>query len=276
MKKLLLLILTFTMALGLSGCIVSTSTLNDYKEELDEVSLELEVLQAEIDANTIATEAQLEAFLVALEALSVRIDNIGSTVGLNGQEAYHEASESIVYTMAAIELTVTEMKDTFLKDGAPGYIVDEFGNYISFEKLGYMLKVKYFEDDTINEVDMFSNGTDAHFRIGVINDMSEEEILARMLLMIEEFRNYALYALNCNRVIVHVYRFDDHDHQTKLEINQTIILNDYFIILPEGAFYEDYDMKLQTDTELDLALIESYYDNFILSEVFSGYILDFK
>ena len=274
MKKILLMILVFTIALGLSGC-VSTSALQDYKDELDEVSLELEELQAEIDADAIATEAQLEAFVLALEALELRIDNIGSITGLNGQESYYEATEDMLMTMSVMKMAVTEMKDTFDKTKSPSYLMDDNGNYVPFEQLAYKLKAKYFEDDTIHEVDMFQMGSQAYFRIGIISDISEEEIVARIVLMIEELRLYPFYLLSSPELVIHIYRFDTVDHQTKVTIPLTVVVNDFFQLTCDGVFDQDYDMRAEFDTELDLALIEAYYDNFVLLNTFDGYVLNY-
>ena len=275
MKRMLLLILVFTMVLGLGGCIVSTSTLNDYKDDLKEVSLELEELQAEIDADGIVTEAQLEAFILALEALSLRIDNIGSITGLGGTQSYYEATEDIVYTMSVLELTVTEMKDTFDKSKAPSYLMDDDGNYVSFEQLAYKLKVKYLGDETVHEVDLFLMGSEAYFRFGIISDISEEELVARITLMIEELRLYEFYLLSSPQLVIHVYRFDTVDHQTKITIPLTVVVNDFFILTVDGIIENDYDIRSEFNTELDLVLAQAYYDSFVLNGTFDGFVLNY-
>lgn len=274
MKKLLLLILVFTMTIGLNAC-VSTNSLNDYKNKLDEVSLELEELQAEIDADAIATEAQLEAFILALEALSTRLDNIGSITGLGGVERYYETYEDTLQTMSAMELTVAEMKDTFDKTKSPSYLMDDEGNYVSFEQLAYKLKAKYFNDETIHEVDLFLMGSEAYFRFGITSDISEEELVARITLMIEELRLYEFYLLSSPELVIHIYRFDTVDHQTKITIPLTVVINDFFVLTCDGIFDSDYDMRAEFDTELDLVLIQAYYDGFVLNGIFDNYVLNY-
>ena len=274
MKKKILLILMFIMVLGSSGC-VSTSVLNDYKDDLDEVSLELEELQEEIDADTIATEEQLEAFILALEALSVRLDNIGSITGLGGTQSYYEATEGIIHTMSVINLTITEMKDTFDKTKAPGYLLDDDGNYVSFEQLAYKLKAKYLGDETVNEVDLFLMGSEAYFRFGITSDISEEELVARITLMIEELRLYPFYLLSSPELVIHIYKFDTVDHQTKITIPLTVVVNDFFILTVDGIIDEDYDIRADFNTELDLILAQAYYDSFVLNGTFDNYVLNY-
>lgn len=273
MKKILL-ILVAIMILGLSGCI-STSVLHDYKEELDEVSLMLEELQEEVEATNITTETQLEAFILALEALETRMDNIGSITGLGGVESYYEVAEDILQTMSMVELTITEMKDTFDKTKAPGYLLDDLEEYVSFEQLAYKLKAKYFGDETIHEVDMFLMGAQAYFRFGITSDMSEEEVVARVTLMIEELRLYEFYLLSSPELVIHVYRFDTVDHQTKITIPLTVVINDFFQLTVDGIIDEDYDVRSEFNTEIDLVLAQAYYDNFVLNETFIDYVLNY-
>ena len=273
MKKILL-ILIVTMVLGLSGC-VQSSALQDYKRELDEVSLELEELQEEINADNIVTEAQLEAFIMALEALELRIDNIGSITGLGGVESYYETTENIVQTMSVMLLEVEQLKDTFDKTKSPPYLLDDLGEYVSFEQLAYKLKAKYFGDETIHEVDSFHMGSQAYFRFGITSDISEEEVVARITLMIEELRLYNFYLLSSPELVIHVYRFDTVDHQTKIVIPLTVVVNDFFTLTVDGIIDCDYDMRATFDTELDLVLAQAYYDEFVLNETFVGFVLNF-
>lgn len=274
MKKILILLM-FIMVLGLGACVPS-STLNDYRNDIDDLNTTIQELQEQVDDMDTMTAIELEALEMSITLLEIRLDNMTITIGLGGQGSYYEPSESDIQTMSVMILEVEQLKDTFDKQKAPAYLLDDLGEYVSFEQLAYKLKAKYFGDETVNEVDLFTMGSQAYFRFGFISDMSEEEVIARIVLMIEELRLYSFYLLSSPELVIHIYRFAEHDYQTMVAIPLTVVINDYFQITCDGLYDGDYDIRTEFNTELDLILIEAYYDAFVLNETFSGFVLNYK
>ena len=98
-----------------------------------------------------------------------------------------------------LKLTVIQLKDTLDKTKAPEYILNINEEYVSFNHLGQLLKLKYFGLE-VDENDLYLVGFQAKLRMVISDeDMTNEEVLARTILLIEELQNYKFYIISDHR-----------------------------------------------------------------------------
>ena len=271
MKKLLILIVLIIMSVSLGAC----NSSNDY----DELQEEINGLQEQLDNlgtyDDSDVYSELEAFEIALMALEERINNLVVTTGLNSVTDIYENMSNTISTMST---TITELKDTFDETKAPGYTLDENGNYIDFDELMSRLKLKYFGID-VNEDDDFYIGVITNIIIfDRTSNLNINEIFARTALMLEELSQYSQYILSSGEYIAHYYLFiDSVDYQIKITVTSTTMLADYFIVTPNGMYNEDYEMRLwySDNVVLDIVEIQAYYDSYVTNLTFDGYVLNY-
>lgn len=278
MKKILIVLM---MVLLLGACAPSSTT--DNQDDIDKLYTDFATLQAQIDAIEDYNDTELWGAIDEIElsilALQERIDNLVLTKGLNGQTSIYENQS--VYTaennpLTRLSTSLTQLKDTFDKNKtAPAYIVDIDGTYVSFRELGYRLKTKYFGNSSVHGEEMFDIGSKALIKIFFTSDMSNEEVLARSILFIEELRLYEFYILSCPELELRIYRQDSYDHKVIVNIPLVVMINDYFDITPDGIISGDYEMSLfVTDNGLNQSLTEQYYNSFVNNNTFEGYVLN--
>lgn len=278
MKKILIVLM---MVLLLGACAPSSTT--DNQDDIDKLYTDFATLQAQIDAIEDYNDTELWGAIDEIElsilALQERIDNLVVTKGLNGQTSIYENQS--VYTaennpLTRLSTSLTQLKDTFDKNKtAPAYIVDIDGTYVSFRELGYRLKTKYFGNSSVHGEEMFDIGSKALIKIFFTSDMSNEEVLARSILFIEELRLYEFYILSCPELELRIYRQDSYDHKVIVNIPLVVMINDYFDITPDGIISGDYEMSLfVTDNGLNQSLTEQYYNSFVNNNTFEGYVLN--
>lgn len=247
MKKILLLLVSLTVVLGLGAC----SPSQDYQDQIND-------LEARVDT------------------LEYVIDNLVVVEGINGQRQYILPSGTFESASAIISLDTTQLKDTLDKTKAPPYLLDESEEYISFNDTVSKLKLKYFGEEMIS-FDTTDIGTQAFIRLKL--DKGErpyEEIFVRTAMMIEELSNYEFYLLSCPELYIHLYVMENSvDTQIKITVPLVTLINSFFTITPEGIYLNDYEMEFD-GMELDLVKIEQYYNDFINSKTFDGFVLDYK
>lgn len=294
MKKLLLIILTLTIVFGLGACNSAPTDTVDYatKSELEELETETILLKKELQYETKLLQEELEKDLQLLELqiqlVQERIDNLVIINGINGQVSFYEnqvLKDELDLKLVTLSIQYIVVKDTFDKaKDAPDYIKDELGGYVSFEMLSIRLLEKYYGiyDDEELELEenkynnLYDMGTQAYIRYMFDSDMSDEELIARTILLIEELRQYNFYVLSCPELVIHLYKFETSDHQFKITIPLVVLINDYFEITPDGIYTGDYEMELEVyGNNLNFAEMQTYYDDFILNETFSGYVLNY-
>ena len=262
-KVLVLLVMLFTISLV--ACDNDTTTVlttNEY-----------EVLQNEVNSLESEIQAQIDALELQIALLQERIDNLVSVEGLNGQTIWYESQ------IQMLSETIDTLESSFDDTKAPSYMVDENGDYIELEDLAYMLKEKYYNKYRHGS-DVFKMGDQLYLRYHFTSDMTQDEVFARTVLLIEEMQNYEFYVLSCTELVIHIYNYDDNseDHQIKIYIPLTVLINDMFDLTLESIYNEQYEatVELSPNTILDYETTLTFYDSFVDSGVFSGYVLDFE
>ena len=254
MKKLLLLFITLGLVLTLGAC---NSASDDY-----------------------ATKSELELLQEDITALQERIDNLVVVKGLNGvvdvyeNQVLKDELDLAMVTLSTQLIDLGTKKDKIDKTKLPEYLFDDLGEYISFEDLGEMLKLKYF-GEVKHSQDQFDVGDSAYLRFYFESEMSDEEVYARTVLLIEELRNYTSYTISYSELLVSIYKVDGYDIQTHISIPLNVILNDAYTVDLETIYYDWFEMEYD-GVSLSLELAQQYYDDFVTNETFIGYVLDYK
>jgi len=124
MKKLLTILLTFILVIGLGACAPSQDT-----KELED---RIEILEEQM--------LEVEDILVNIEVIE----------GLNGQREYYIPSTSTVSKFVGVSASDVEpLGDALDKTKAPDYVLDINEEYISFEQVAQLLVDKYFENNVL-------------------------------------------------------------------------------------------------------------------------------
>lgn len=245
MKKLYMIVITLILVIGLGACNSAPDT-NDYVTK-DEMELEIN---------------QLWDIL----------EDIGVIEGLNGQREYYiqdnEQPTSVLFTSVSayeIELLGTELDKT----KAPSYILDIDENYISFEELAQLLLTKYF--------DVNLNYTALGFQAKIVfnissTDYTQEEIISRIILLIEEISHYDWYIIGSSEFYINI-KYDMEYLNIKVPI-QTM-RSDFVTMTPEVIYSGWYEVWLQ-GWNYDNAIVQSLYDDYVTNETYIGYVLDYK
>ena len=284
MKKIFIILI---MVLSVGACNspdASTYDDSDIYDQLGDITNEIQTMQINLATLYNFDDTELVNGLEDLNddilALQERLDNIIVVEGLNGNKQVYENTKTILHTMSN---SIIKLQDSFNTSmSAPQYMIDEStGDYISMSELGYLLKEKYFGDNTIHPEELFTMNGNAYFRIMFDNAMEDEEVFARTILLIDELRNYQAYVLSCPGLIISVYKFiDGTPTQFDIKIPLTVLINDYFELTPQVILDEQFETTTKYDSIYFTDLIEedviTYYNTLKASGQFDDYVLNFN
>lgn len=253
MKKIISVFLTLVLVILLSGC-VSTPQGN-YDELEDRIS-----------------------------ALEERFDNLTIVVGLNGNVSIYENDNMTEY--ASLDEALLYLDNNFMSldidtfdpnNLAPDYIKDELGDYISFKELSILLKSKYFENDLEDVNDYYDIGSQAKIKYVLESGQDMNDVFARMVLLIEELRNYEFYLLSCNELSLEVHwNTEGNQHRLMVEIPLVVLTGNYFVFSLDGVYNGDYEIDFSSVQEgLDVSLSQIKYNEYVTNGTFTGYVLNY-
>jgi len=256
MKKLLVLFMALFM-LTMVAC--DSQPTEDY------------VVQSELEQEIADLQNQIDL-------LEERIENIIAVEGLNGQVVYYEK------TVAEMKATLIglEQEINFNDTLAPSYMVDENGDYVTFSDLAIKMKTKYFPNAQPS-----NQGDDRYEMIPYAsmififedNDIDFNDVVARVILMIEELTNYEYYMLSSNGIQIGIlYIQDGHSHQLYFKIPTVVLINDMFTLNFEsviGNEFESYFTTPESYDTIDQLAVKGFYDDYILNGTYDGYVLNY-
>lgn len=245
MKKILAIIISLVLVIGLVGCQSPTDT-TDLENRLDLLELSVEEQQNKIDV--------LEDFY----------RSVVPTVGLNGQTDYYvNYGDEQYMSMMSYELLKTE-KDYLDKAKFPDYIWNNDEEYISVDDLVNKLTMKYFG--------LESEGlTGFQFKIKMDSsdlDITNEEFIVRACMMIMELSEYDFYTIDTTQLY---FEFIAGGSQY-MTVRMSLLINDNYVLHPAIFWSGLMDTTIEGIT-YDVSLLEAMYDQYILDETFSGYVL---
>ena len=240
MKKLLV-VMTFLLALVLVGC---ESTPQDYvsQEEYD-------VLEERV------------------EELELIIDNLVVTDGLNGQRDYYVNGQSFYVSRAGFEMElVVKEKDYLDKTKFPDYIWTLDENYITVDDLGNLLSQKYLGTNSST-----ITGFQYKLQLEKPSEMSNEEYMVRVCMLILELAEYDFYTIDSPELYIELIS----GGSQYIKVRMSLLVTDKYNLHPAIFWNEMLDTRIEGLNNLDLTLIEQYYDDFILNGTFDGYVLNY-
>jgi len=260
MKKLLIavmMLLTFSLIACESAEIVDT---NDF---VDKAYVDSQIAEIELE----------NAYLREI------IDSMAKAMEANGQIVSYEAFMND--NQMSDELIMGANFDTNL---APSYMIDENGDYIPFNDLAIKLKAKYFGDV---DIDSYSQANDLYKMIPYATmtftftdyDITIDEVVARLILLIEELANYTYYALSGNGIDISIlYSDGQNTHTINFTIPQVILTNGIFTLNYDsiiGNEFESYIRATEVYDTIDILAVKTYYDDFVANGTYDGYVLNY-
>lgn len=294
MKKILLSFMLFLILLG--GTVACSS--NDLELENQKLRDDIQKMQIQLGTlynyddelildkikeieNSISNITQYDEtdILYAIDALESEllelqtlVGNMTLSRGLNERvSVYINKTNELMSMSNNISKIVHESFD--ISGNAPDYIKDVDGNYITFEELGGLLKLKYFGVEANQTDDRSQMGSKADFVFKGVDGMSGEETLARMIILIQEFKNYDFYILSCSSLNVKVY---SDSWMIDIEVPLAVIINEYFDITLDAVINEEFETNIiYTNITIDQVSVQSNYDTFITNSTFDGYVLNY-
>ena len=247
MKKLLVFIIALVLVLSIGGC------QNPPQDTLEDTELEQRVTTLE------GQVAELEGILVDLEVIE----------GLNGQKEYYlpqETQTTFAQTVSAgyIELLGDELDKT----KAPSYVLDANGDYVPFDDVIDLLFTKYFgEKATVTNALI-------GFQIKIVlntNDISQEEYMARLIMLINELSLYDFYIIGGSELYIQSYW----EATSYIKIPIQTLRSSFITITPEVIYTGTYEIQL-SNVSYDNISVQTLYDEYMASGLYGGYVLDYK
>lgn len=178
---------------------------------------------------------------------------------------------------------VVSAKDPLDKDKYPSYMLDEDGYFVPFEDIGIKLKEKYFGSTETHMYDDYyfldlSNPNITKFKFVLEGSYNADDLYAKTILMLQEFRNYGFYYISNGVTIVEVYWIENGvTHEIRLGISVATLLNEDFFITPDSFIEGEFGNLLETEScQINQVFSNADYDNYVTDETFIGYVLDFK
>ena len=217
-------------------------------------------------------ENRVETLEAQVEVLQDFYENVVKVEGLNGQVDYFVNEDNKNYYLSAsyletmIQLADKTEKDYLDKTKFPDYIWDNDGEYISIEDLDTMLAEKYFGE--VNGT-IFETGSQYHFIFNLDTNMSDEEFIVRLSMLIIELSNYDFYTIDSSELHIYVLL---NDSPVEITIRMMLLIEDNFNLQPQLFWSELMDTTIKGITYNENEL-QSIYDGYVTNETFNGYVL---
>ncbi|QVK17376.1 hypothetical protein KHQ81_11015 [Mycoplasmatota bacterium] len=250
------------------------------------VKLNSKVSAIEDNDNTelLAKITELETALEAVETT----DNTELLAKIAELETALEAVETIDNTelldkIAQLEAEVTVLKGANTDAANFTIMLDQSGKYLSFEELvrsfankyftGYIIEDNIMADSTFGDISFYSTSS----------DLSNEIILARIYMLLQELSQYDQYLMNQSNINIHYsYDIDDKYYNITISIPSPILAHADFTLddVINGTFgiSNNSDVYNNTADELtpmpfDTVLLKELYDGYISNNTFGNNIL---
>jgi len=241
MKKLYILLATLLMVVSLGAC--SPSGTPDYvtQDDLDDLALRVVTLED-------------------------RFDNLIMSEGINGQVAYYEneAPEEVMYLSLAGFEYISQTETDYLDKGKfPDYIWDLGGEYITVDDLGDLLTQKYFGINSETTIGF-------QYKMIIIKpvDMSQDDFITRLSMMIMELSNYDFYTIDSPELYI---RLND-GASSYFKVRMSLLVSDKYNLHPAIFWGGMMDTRI-VGTAFNVIEVEALYNQYILDETFDGYVL---
>ena len=283
--SLLALILTSFFGVFGSQIISELKTEVSSIETYDDTSINTSIASLISEINSLETSdyselaLQIETLQTAISEISEFDDTdlVGKTTSL---EAQIELLNSLITTL---QNKITALENT--PGGTPEVLFDENGSFLEFYEVMSKLCVKYF-NTTQMDCSVNDNGSSMSVNSWKnINNYTNEELIARMVMFYNELSNYSQY-LDYFQVIVIETGYLDGDYSINIAstVSSLYILSGnvtYEDIIPSikwplnRALSSKFDggLLIENQIALDTSLIETYIEGFITNNTFGDDLL---
>lgn len=203
--------------------------------------------------------------------LNEELDGLQYIEGLNGQREYYST------TALAYEPILYSIGETIDTSIAPSYVLDDSGNYVTFEDLALLLTDKYFPEKDFLFVSA-EIGSQVSIKYGVTYTMSVEEYMARVIFLIEELSNYDFYIIGSSELTINI--LFEGGANSCLKVPVQTLRSSFITLTPECYYNQWYEILFYgigngLDVTFDTELTATYYNDFDTSGVFDGYVLNY-
>lgn len=243
MKKIILILTIMISVMLLGACSSSDST------DLEERVIELEEQMSEV-----------EQILIDIQIIE----------GLNGEREYYLPDNYTIkdtvwqgVNASTIETLGTELD----KNNAPSYVLDENEEYIPFANVAQLLVNKYYGDVELL-VATIGVQTDIVISSG---DMTQDEFIAKTILLVEELSNYDFYIISSTQLVIQT----QFNSTARIFIPIATLRSTFITMTPELIINGTYEIR-KTGLSYDSVLVKDLYNQYVLSEEYINYVLDFK
>ena len=244
MKKLIILLFTITSVMVLVGCESTPDT--DLEDRVT-------VLETQVD--------ELEEILINLEVIE----------GLNGQREYYipnsnDDEESLYQGVSAVEYETlgTELD----KANSPSYVLDINEEYIPFIDVANLLVDKYYGANvTVNSATI---GATTEIILDSV-PFTQEEYIARTVLLVEELSNYDFYIISSSQLVIQT----QFGSTARITIPIATLRSSFITMNADIIINGTYEIR-KTGLNYDSVLVKDLYNQYVASETYINYVLDFK
>lgn len=239
MKKLLVLF-SLLVVITLSGC--ASAPQGDYvtQDELDELELRL---------------SEVESYLNRMVWVGYLLDE---------EDEQLSASNGIHLSLSSFEYLSSTEKDLLDKTKFPEYIWGLDGEYISVDELGDLLTQKYFGVSSKSEI-----GFQYKISFQRPSDLSSEEIMVRLSMLILELGEYDFYTLDSPELYFDLLGSGSTQY---IKVRTSLLTTDKYTLTPEIFWGQLLDIKV-FQFGYDESQCQAIYDQYILDGTFDGYVL---
>ena len=243
MKKLLLVI-TLLLVLFMGAC--------ESAPQDTELQDRVTVLEGQVD--------ELEQILIDLEFIE----------GLNGQREYYlpQTNETSMFNFQSVSANEVELLGTELdKSKAPSYVLDINEEYIAFKDVVQLLVDKYYSDEVTIDTALIGFQIKMVLTVG---DVSQEELMAQTILLINELSLYDFYILGGSELYI---QFVGSIWSYIIVPIQTM-RSSFITITPEVIYNGIYEVRL-FQFDYDSEQVQALYDDYVTNGIYNGYVLDY-
>ena len=245
MKKIIL-VLTIMLSVILLGACASS-------DDTTELENRLELLELQV--------SEIEQILIDLQFIE----------GLNGEREYYLPDNYTIQNTIYQGVSATEYEtlgSELDKSKAPSYVLDINGDYIPFIDLANMLVDKYYGTNVV--INTASIGIQTELVIEP-NSLTQDEFIARTILLVEELSNYDFYIIGSSQLVRQTF----YEGTSRITIPIQTLRSSFITMTPEIIINGTYEIR-KTGLTYNSENIILLYNEYVASELYSGYVLDFN
>lgn len=235
----------------------------------------------------------MKKFYKVLTFLLVAIMGIGLGLALSPSQPSIENEVECDYGKNYLEYNCQEVleqpsyvvnaKEKLDTNKYPSYMIDAEGYYLQFDELGRLFKEKYFGVIEEHQYDNYvfldlSNPNITKFKFVLEGNYNADDIYAKAVLLLNEFRNYEFYYVSNGVIIIEVYWIENGlTKEVRLGVSTATLLNQDFTLGVATFFDNEFGSIVEVENcQVNQELAQNKYDQYVTEQTYIGYVLDYK